>query len=246
MRRVAFCIGLVAGALGAAGPALAADAALMSPIGFSENMRYFAFEEFGVGDGSGLAYSSIYMVDIAQDRWVVGTPVRVVAESEDETLAAVRAEARAGADPRLADLRIDVPARLIAGFGDGSVDGDGRSLSFGLPAFDGPGIREPRYDLGLDAYPTDAGSPCEDWFGEQPLGFLLRLASTGIAEEVHRDGVLPRSRGCPEDYRLSAVYVPFGAMDLTSAIVMVSTYAHGFEGLDRRFIALSLKPPATD
>ena len=34
-----------------AGPALAGDAANFNPLGFSEDGRYFAFEEFGIQDG---------------------------------------------------------------------------------------------------------------------------------------------------------------------------------------------------
>lgn len=109
--------------LGAAllgGAAAAAEAALMMPIGYSGNLRYFAFEEFGISDGSGNAYSSIYMIDTAADRWVVGTPVRVVADTGEEPLSTIRARARADADPRLKDLGIDVPAHLLAAIGDGA------------------------------------------------------------------------------------------------------------------------------
>jgi predicted secreted protein len=39
----------------AATPALAGDRALIDYIGFSPDARYFAFEEFGIQDGSGCA-----------------------------------------------------------------------------------------------------------------------------------------------------------------------------------------------
>ena len=68
-------IALVAGAS-------AGDRALIDFIGYSDDARYFAFEEFGIQDGSGFAYSSVYVVDLATDSWVLGTPVKVKAEDE--------------------------------------------------------------------------------------------------------------------------------------------------------------------
>ena len=50
-------------------PAFAGDRALVDIIGYSENANYFAFEEFGIQDGSGFAYSNIYVVDLETDSW---------------------------------------------------------------------------------------------------------------------------------------------------------------------------------
>jgi predicted secreted protein len=220
--------------------AFAADSALEVPIGYSENLRYFAFEEFGIQDGSGFPYSSIYVIDISEDRWVVGTPIRMIAESEDETLSAVRAKARAEAEPRLRDLSIDVPAHELASNGDGDPDTNGKSLVFALPSPGAPTGLNRRYELGLEQYPTGSGSPCEDWFGKKAIGFILTMADFAPSREIHRDEVLPRSRGCPADYRIHSVYVPFGSYDISSSVALISVYAHGFEGLDRRFIAVTL------
>lgn len=233
---------LLAGFLAAffAHGASAADTALAVPIGYSETLRYFAFEEFGIQDGSGFAYSNIYMIDLSQDRWVVGTPTRVIAETEDETLAAIREQARELAEPRLKDLSVDVPAHELARNGDGALDTDGKALVFGLPVSGAPNTPSGRYQLKLDQYPTGSGSPCQDWFGEKAVGFILKLTDFAPSREIHRDEVLPRSRGCPADYRIHSVFVPFGSNDISSSVVLISVYAHGFEGLDRRFIAVSL------
>ena len=45
-------------------PAVAGDRAMIDFIGYSQDMRYFAYEEYGVSDGVGLAYSTIYIVDL--------------------------------------------------------------------------------------------------------------------------------------------------------------------------------------
>ena len=51
-----------------AAPALAGDAAQFDPIGFSEDGRYFAYEEYGIQDGSGFPYATIYLVDLIAQR----------------------------------------------------------------------------------------------------------------------------------------------------------------------------------
>ena len=43
----------------------------------------FAFEEFGVQDGSGFHFSTIYVIDTDTDSWAPGTPIRV--RIDDET-----------------------------------------------------------------------------------------------------------------------------------------------------------------
>lgn len=225
-------------------PVLAADRALIDVIGYSEDQRYFAFEEFGVQDGSGLAYSSIYVIDMREDRWVVGTPVRVQAEDETETLKQVRDEARADAMPRLDDLRVNVPAELLAAIGSGVPDVDGKTLAFGLPGFGGSGEVRGNYTVTLETFATTAGSPCEDWFAEPPVGFALSVSDFGPAREVHRDAVLARSRGCPAEYGIFGVYAPFQATDITRTVALISVDTYGFEGLDRRFIAQPLAFPA--
>ncbi len=223
-----------------AGAARAGDTALMVPIGYSENLRYFAFEEFGIQDGSGFAYSSVYMIDLGEDRWVVGTPIRVIADTENESLAAIRAEALAAANARLADLGVNVPAQELASNGDGVPDNDGKSLTFALPVPGMPGRLDGHYELSLDQYPAQSGAPCRDWFGREAVGFSLKLADYAPSREIHRDGMLPRSRGCPADYRIHSVYVPFDAQNIASSVALISIYAHGYEGYDRRFIAVAL------
>src|SRR4051812_27449066 len=88
-RLVASLLAIVALSL----PAMAADNALINMIGFSEDGAYFAFEQYGIQDGSGFAFSEIYVVDLVNDKWLSGTPVVVRAEDETATLAATRADA---------------------------------------------------------------------------------------------------------------------------------------------------------
>jgi predicted secreted protein len=221
-------------------PALAGDRALVDFLGYSEDFRYFAFEEFGIQDGSGFPYSNVYVVDLSSDSWVVGTPIRVQAESESETLAAVRAEAATKASGHVDEFAITVPVELVALIGDGAPDADATTLRFGAPAYN-RGEVIGNYRLTLSDFPTTAASSCVDWFGSAPLGYQLTITDTGGERLVHRDeGALPRSRGCPMDYRLYGVVMPFGATTLSNAVAVVSVYPGGFEGPDRRFLAVPL------
>jgi predicted secreted protein len=220
-------------------PALAGDRALIDYVGFSADFRYFAFEEFGIQDGSGFAYSNLYVVDLETDSWVIGTPVRVRAESEETSLLDIRAEAAQQAADHVDEFNLTVPVEIAAMIGDGVPDTDASTLAFGAPGYM-PGAVSGNYQLKLTTYETTAVSPCEDWFGTRPMGYALSITDQGSERLIHRDAGLPRSRGCPLDYRLHSVLMPFEGATLSNAVAIISVYPGGFEGPDRRFLAVPL------
>ena len=57
-------------------PAIAGDRAMIDFIGYSQDQRYLAVEEYGVSDGVGLAYSSIFVVDLTTGEFAAGSPFR--------------------------------------------------------------------------------------------------------------------------------------------------------------------------
>ena len=59
-------------------PVLAQDIAQRRILGFSPQGDYFAFEEFGKQANTGFAYATIYVVDTNNNRWIKGSPFRVV------------------------------------------------------------------------------------------------------------------------------------------------------------------------
>jgi predicted secreted protein len=225
--------------LALAGPALAGDRALVDIIGYSEDAQYFAFEEFGIQDGSGFAYSSIYIVDLSNDSWVVGTPIRERADDEGLSLSQIRAEVQLQAAPHIEGFDIKRPAEYAALLGDGAPGADGRTLRFGLPGY-APGEVSGDYELRLSTFPTTAAAPCSEWFSIDPLGYQLVIADADGERLIHRDGALPRSRGCPVTYRLHGVVLPFNAGSASDAVALISVYPGSFEGPDRRFIAVPL------
>ena len=56
--------------------ARAGDMATVQILGFSDDGGIFAFEEYGVQDGSGFPYANRYYIDTANDTFLHGTPVR--------------------------------------------------------------------------------------------------------------------------------------------------------------------------
>ena len=80
--------------LALAGPAKAGDVAQLEILGFSRDGKVFAFEEYGVQDGSGFPYANRYYIDTATDAFVRGSPVRVRLDDESASLDAARRQAR--------------------------------------------------------------------------------------------------------------------------------------------------------
>ena len=123
----AFVIGSL---LLASAPAQAGDYADRAILGFSADGSHFAFEEFGVQDGSGFAYSNIYLIDTDKDSWVSGTPIRVMREDEDVPLEAVRAEAGKAAAPLLARYGITPGGQVVVSNPSSELSADPYAVRF--------------------------------------------------------------------------------------------------------------------
>lgn len=222
------------------GSAIAADRAEFDLIGYSPDGRYFAFEEYGIQDGSGFSYSAIFILDVANDQWVGGAPHRFVADEENVPISAARMAARDMAQSAFEDFDISQPARLLALTGDGELEPDALVMEFGMPGFEGPSAFLPTHALSMGIYPAPSGSACEDYMGEPANGLKLILTYDGVAKTLMEDERIPTSRGCPKTYRPTAIVVPFGAYDFAHGVAIISVWKFGFEGLDRRFIAVPL------
>ena len=113
-----------------AGTTLAGDYADRTILGFSPDGRTFAFEEFGEQDGSGFAYANIYVIDTEHDAWVSGTPIRVMHENEDETLANVREEARQRAMPWMTRYGVEPGGRIVVSNPSSELSADPYTVRF--------------------------------------------------------------------------------------------------------------------
>jgi len=218
--------------------AQAADRALLNMLGYSQDGDYFAFEEFGVQDGSGFAFSTVYVVDLAHDKWTYGTPFSAVAQDENKPLAMARAEAMAKAKSKLDQYQIGVPAQILALIGDGAAD-SGMRVSWSTPACCGPGqTQADEFSLILE---TRSIGSAEDYCKQMsPVGFNLYFQDQDGRTQVHADGdMLPKSRRCTLDYRIYAVVQPF-EQSSGRRVGVIAAYPFGFEGVDRRFLVVPI------
>ena len=234
---------LAASCFFAAAPALAGDAAQFDPIGFSEDGRYFAYEEYGIQDGSGFPYDNIYLIDLIADEWV-GKPVRVRVDDETAGLPAARQQAMSAAKAMLDKAALVVPAQILTLNADGEVGANGTEVSFGMFGNGLDTVRDP-FALSLSTFESTTTEPCASYGMEGAVkGLALSLAdSAGNAAEIYRDASVPASRGCVSDYRIHAVVAPFPAgLSASPMVAVISVYSLGFEGPDRRFVTIPTAP----
>ena len=221
------------------GAGQAAELAESEIIGYSVDGRHFAFEAFGVQDGSGFAYSQIFVLDLERDAWVEGTPIRMRGHDETERLFDVRAEAMARAEPILARLHISAAFRTLAATTPMEAGGQETELTFNPRPILTP--IDPPVTLRLENLPMESPRDCYGMV--ETAGFALTMQSgEGASAVIHRDERLPTSRACPARYGLAAVITPFDGQP-GRAVALISVYQLGFEGLDRRFLAVPFDLP---
>ena len=93
MRFLILIIAVIAQLVLSVSLAAAADASDRAIIGFSLDGGHFAFEEYGVQDGSGFPYADVYIINLETDEWVKGSPIRVVVRDEQATAHTARHQA---------------------------------------------------------------------------------------------------------------------------------------------------------
>lgn len=219
--------------------AIAGDFATREIIGFSADGTRFAFEEYGIQDGSGFPYSTVYLIDTQTDNWVSGSPFRARIENEEASLQDARALSRQMSGDALSQISqsgivnatnqplevVDNPHRMEA-----------RPWPFNPPTEDRIEFRLKElgfYDEGL----------CQDLGGEK--GFELTqvfMEPGGTTKLLHKDDAVPQSRGCPTSYRFADIvtYRPEGGAELVIAVlVLYETF--GFEGPDGRYLAVTTR-----
>lgn len=240
LRPIFLRIALAATALAAAAPAsLAGDAATMEVIGFSADGSVFAFEEYGIQDGSGFPYASRYYIDTRTDRFLPTTPVRAVLEDETATVAQARTHARR-------ESQMIYPDETFAG---NSGHAAGRNAITELsadpfrmeinprPVF--PPIDAP-LEFRLEEVPVAQPDRCQG-FGEIKGFRLLRIGPAPASTErpIHADDGIPTSRGCPLGYAIGGVQTFYPQAGNPVFAVLISVRQVGFEGPNHRWIAVT-------
>ena len=224
----------------ACGAASAGDYAEREILGFSPDGRTFAFEEYGVQDGSGFPYSNIYIVNTSDDSWVAGTPIRVLTQGELAPLQATRAEARDKAQPILAGRHVGIPGNHVASNPPTELSADPHRVVF-LPRIIAP-MGGAAYDLALSEIELPVDN-CPD-MGQPFHGFRLTLTTAaGGTRTLAEDSQIPSSRHCPIGYAISDVFTYFPPGGQPVLAVILGMYTVGFEGPDRRFLAVTRPLP---
>lgn len=224
----------------------AADGSQSRAIGFSPDARYFAFEAYGIQDGSGSAYSEVFILDTAKDAWVKGTPIRVQGEEGEGDITAVRNKVLAQAQPLINDLKLTGAYDTLVHMPFTEIISDRKTVRFAryyassgrTEDYDALGS----YQLAVKDIPLPAAQPdCPDadivTFAGMELTLTNLQSKTG--KTLAKDVNIPKSRWCPNGYDLEAIYAPTTqGLKRDPLVAIIGVYSRGFEGSNRDFIAV--------
>lgn len=232
----------IAFSLLSASAAGAGDVAEMRPIGYSPDGRYFAFEQFGEQDGSGFAYAEVQVIDTETDRYVEGTPVRVLIQREEASIGEARRQSLEQAKAILEARKIgDDPGHLVALTPVGELAEKTRDLRY--QAFPSFYFSDGIHRIFLEEFEAKGEDLCESMEVEV-RGFALSVASDAKPDErreVYRDQAVPKSRNCPSAYAIGGVVTP-GYGSSAPHMVLVQVVSLGFEGNNLRWLAVPVTP----
>jgi predicted secreted protein len=220
------------------GNAFAGDVPSLDILGFSEDGGIFAFEEYGIQDGSGFPYARRFYVDTAKDEFVAGTPIRVRLEGEGATLATARAEARRQGEKIVADAVLSRHRGYTAGWNAITEQSANPYVMRVLPRPIFPSPDDP-FEVRLEEFSLPADGAC---MGQgDTKGFrLLRVGTIAGAETevLHEDASVPQSRHCPLGYRIGGVQTYYPRRGDPVFVVMIAIRGVGFEGPNYDWIAV--------
>jgi len=228
-------------ALLAALPARAGDAATLEILGFSSDGGIFAFEQYGIQDGSGFPYAERFYIDVDNDSWLPGTPIRVRIDDETASLDDARQQARTQGQSIITDAELASNRGDTAGMNQVTeYSADPHRMAVNpRPVF--PPVDDP-LEFRLEEVTIAPPEHCEgmDWGIK---GFrLTRIDATpgGTTELVHEDGPsVPASRRCPQGYGIGAIQTFFPQPGTPSYAVLIAIRTYGFEGPDHRWMAIA-------
>lgn len=225
----------------------AGDFATLNFIGFSEDGKYLAFEEYGTQDGSGFLYSNYYFIETAKNSYAAA-PIKKMIDNFDEANPpgedAVRLQAKKAAAANLKKFKIvtgntgvllaaRMPTDIDAGKLDPYDETKNQTIKFYDEEYEGYGGDV--FELRLTTSKVNL-KRCEDYNFEATLKFELSLSNSrdDKTKILQKDKDLPESRGCPHTYSLQSVYTYKNRI-----AVFMNIYTYGFEGPDMRFMVVT-------
>jgi predicted secreted protein len=171
-------------------------------LGFSADGNVFAFEEYGVQDGSGFPYANRFYIDTTADEFLPGTPIRIRLDNEAASVAAARAEAETKGQAVLADRILTANPGYLAAFNAVTEESADPYAILANPRPIFPPIDKP-IAFRLEETTAPVSSQCTD-IGETKGFRLIMMHPAGASRTLHDDRSIPASRGCPQGYRLAA------------------------------------------
>lgn len=223
--------------------ACAGDFASFQPIGFSADGGVFAFEEYGIQDGSGFPYSNIFFIDTRKDAFLAGTPIRLRIDAENTSLAKVRAQTAEKAAPLAQKFDLGANPGLLAAFNPVTeTESSAHHLTYRQYAVDPP--VGGNFTLTLEEIPFSPSAQCKD-VTPRSIGFRLAFQTEDgkpSGRVLHADTTIPDSRKCPAGYRIGGVMVYNPLEGEPVHVILVQVLSFGFEGRDGRWIAVPVSP----
>jgi len=180
------------------------------PIGFSEDKKIFAFEEYGEVYEYG-TFSRIYLLDTEKNTFLPGTPVGTKDSELDDLvpLFQVRLNTWTKAAPLIRKYAVDEAyTKLFAYNPVSEINDKSNILKFRME-----GHSNDLYEIQLKPKKFPAVANCPS----APLGFSLEM-NAPAKQMIYEDKSLPESRNCVLRYELIAVVGNYGG---TSMIAMI-------------------------
>ncbi len=230
----------LAAALGLTPLARAGDTAEVHILGFSKTGGFFAFEQYGIQDGSGFPYSDIFVVDVIGDTWVTPSPFRRRDEIDDgrapeALLTETRARNREMAQPLLVDTAIAGKGKTVGFSPRTELQSDPHHMR--VAPREHPDLAGNPVTLTLSEYALPS-TECAG-FGANTKGFRLTMTHNGVTRTLNNDTSVPGSRNCPLGYRIERFVTHFPKEAPPVFAVLIQMDSLGFEGPDRRYLAIT-------
>lgn len=218
----------------------AGDHANRTILGFSLDGSIFAFEEYGIQDGSGFPYANRFYINTVDDSFVSGTPIRVRIDDENTALSDARDQARDEANA----LALPDDRALMPGYAAGlnaitELSASPHRMRVN-PRPVVPPIDQP-LEINLREIPMGPTGVCAG-ITETVMGFSLVLAGLAEGETarlLHVDETVPSSRNCPLGYGIGGIYTFYPDNGPAVMAILLAVRSFGFEGPDFRWMAVT-------
>lgn len=221
-------------------PSRAGDTSTLNILGFSSDGSIFAFEEYGVQDGSGFPYANRFYIDTGSDTFLPGTPIRKRIDDETASVSEVRAQARSAGQSIISDALLAANPGYTAGLNPVTELSADPFRIVVNPRPVNPPIDDP-----LEVRLTETFFPVEGTCAgviDRQVGFtLVRIDPTpgGTTQLLNADDDVPASRGCVLGYAVGGIQTFYPDKSDPVYAVLIAIRSFGFEGPDFRWMAVT-------